>query len=174
MAQATKSLSTIAALALLLGSAEAQAPDTKTKTIWSIWGRNITQQACGDFAFVWSYSPEGRIFSPADGGGYNTPPVYPYERGDPITVIGWSVTQRLSDPTAIGSWVIGSATNYAAGADVFASGGGIGTNSSRGFFPTGTGLPQGGTAWANSRFDLYGKCDKGTQGFDVVIYYTSP
>jgi len=179
MAQVTRlsfitSLTALALLALpipdlAVSPAEAQT----TKTVWSIWRRNVAWQPCGDFNFTLSLYPHGYMQNDGNGIPYQQNSSYPYDAGHPITVIGWSITQQLSDNNAIGSWVAGSG-HGGDGADVFAGGGGVGTNHSRGFFPPGTGVPQGGTAWINTRFDVYGKCNTGMQMFDAVIFYTSP
>lgn len=176
-AKITISLTALAFLTLpVIAALPAHAQAPATKPIWSIWARNIHWQPCGDFNFSFSVYPHG--YMEGDGAGIPDPrsPSNPYDAGQPITVIGWSITQRLSDNNAIGSWVVGSGrwSNHGTGADVFASGGGVGTNHNKGFFPPGIGLPQGGTAWINSRFDIYGNCNSGSQRFDVVIFYTSP
>jgi hypothetical protein len=95
----------------------------------------------------------------------------PFDGGQAISITGWQITQILSDPTASGFMVVGSAhsTNGVAdGGDVFASGGGVGTWTSQGSLSPG--MAQGGTG----HIDAYTSCDKGTQQLIVVLPYSAP
>jgi hypothetical protein len=95
----------------------------------------------------------------------------PFDTGAPISITGWQLTQILSDPTASGYAVVGSAHATASGpdgGDVFASGGGVGTWSRNSSLSPA--LPQGGTG----HIDAYAVCDKGTQQLILVLPYSSP
>ena len=101
-------------------------------------------------------------------------PLYPYDQGKPITIIGYEIVQILTLPTSNGYMVVGS-YHGGDGADIFAMTGGVGTNSKVGSFPNGIGLPQGTRTGAiDDHIDVYGFCDSGMQQALVNILYTSP
>src|SRR5262245_20081241 len=100
---------------------------------------------------------------------------YPFDQGKPITIVGYQIVQILTVATANGYMVVGS-HHGGDGADVFASTGGVGTNSNSDMFPPGTGLRQGGRSDQSgvSYIDVYGWCDSGMQQALVILLYTSP
>lgn len=95
----------------------------------------------------------------------------PYNASQPITLIGWEITQVLSDPTASGAVIVGSAS-ATPGADIFASGAGVGSWSKNGTLPLG--LAQGGPLSNNAHIDIYDQCDRGTRQIIFVGLYSSP
>jgi hypothetical protein len=95
----------------------------------------------------------------------------PFDRGKPITITCYQLSQILSDPTAsgyavVGSWHVG-ANGENDGADVFASGAGIGSWTREKNLSAG--LPQGGGN--DAHIDVYAACDKGTQQILLVLEY---
>jgi hypothetical protein len=100
-------------------------------------------------------------------------PDYPYDRGKPITIVGYQIVQILSVSTANGYMVVGSYHGND-GADIFAMTGGVGTNRAAGSLPQGTGIAQGTVGHPDAHIDVYGVCDSGTQQALVNILYTSP
>jgi hypothetical protein len=100
---------------------------------------------------------------------------YPFDQGKPITIVGYQIVHILTVATANGYMVVGSA-HEGDGADVFASTGGVGTNSKSDMFPPGTGLPQGKRSDQPGApyIDVYGWCDSGMQQALVNLLYTSP
>lgn len=160
-------------LAALLVSAPASAEEIRP--MWSIWWQS-DQSDCN-----WWNTPMIAADLPCRIGkvGVSICPhaehsVSPYDRGKPITIVGWELVQLLSDPSASGAMAVGSGNPNAA--DVFALTGGIGTNKSSGTLPPGFGIPQGaGTGEEGLGYiDVYGRCDKGRQQALVKILYTSP
>ena len=149
-------------------------PAASAATIWSIWWTS-DPLPCN----YWD-KPMTRAALPCNVQGSNSicpnpNKSDPWDQGQPITVVGWSLIQELSDPTAQGKMIVGNGM-LASGADVFGTTAGVGTNSHSGFFPPGLGFPEGPQGY----FDVYGTCQSGannaviTQTAWVVIYYTSP
>ena|SRR6185312_5555546 len=98
----------------------------------------------------------------------------PYDQGQPITIVGYQLTQILSDPHACGYAIVGSAhgSPQQDGADTFASGGGCGGtwSKSKNFSPNG--IPQGGGN--DAHIDAYAACTTGNYQLLLVVEYTSP
>lgn len=151
----------------------------ETKPLWSIfwlsdllpcegyWGKPMTAESSPcekSSGIALSICPRPKQY-----------PLYPYDNGKPITVVGYQLAQILTVPTANGYMVIGSA-HIADAADIFAMTAGVGTNSKSAIFPEGIGLPQGprGEPPGYGYFDVYGVCDSGKQRALVNILYTSP
>lgn len=106
-------------------------------------------------------------------GGWNTP----YSQGHSIKVRGVQASQMLTDPTASGYFVVGSASVSMPGADVFASHAGVGSHSFAKNAPEHLPLYQGNpVAGDTSHIDVYASCDKGQYQMLVVLEYedTSP
>jgi hypothetical protein len=64
-------------------------------------------------------------------------PYYPYDQGQPITVVGYQLIQQLTDPTASGWMAIGSGNAQVNGPDIFAMTAGVGTNAHSDMLPDG-------------------------------------
>jgi hypothetical protein len=161
--------------AILFGTAPCLA---QTKPLWSIywlsdklpcegyWGKPMTAAAapCGKVGdSTISICPRPQDYP------------YPYNQGKPITIVGYQIVHILTEAMANGHMVVGS-QHGGDGADVFASTGGVGTNSKSAMFPPGTGLPQGEMSDQPgvSHIDVYGWCDSGMQQALVILLYTSP
>jgi hypothetical protein len=167
------------AVALLCWSLSANLAGAKEiKTVWSIWWHS-DELDCDQ----WS-APMIATYAPCKVNDVAVSicpdlhhPTSPFDQGQPITIIGWELVQRLSDPAASGVLIIGSSHAGADGADVFGITGGTGTSRNGGSFQPGAGIPQGEVPLLHPHYahlDLYGQCDKGTQQAFVVIYYTTP
>jgi hypothetical protein len=147
-------------------------------TLWSIYWISDTLP-CGEkywgepmIAAAWSCTVGNVVVSICPNPKHGKEP---FDQGQPITIVGFEITQILSVSTSGGYMAVGSG-HGGDGADVFAMTGGVGTNGKAGFFPAGTGLPQGVTP-ANpgyAHIDVYGVCDTGTQRALINILYTSP
>lgn len=96
----------------------------------------------------------------------------PYAQKRPIKIRGAQVSQILTDPTASGYFVVGSASVSTPGADVFASHAGVGSHSYTKNMPEGLPLYQGNPAVGDtSHIDVYASCDKGQYQMIVVLEY---
>lgn len=95
----------------------------------------------------------------------------PWDRGDPITIVGYHVSIILTAPDAKAIVELGTASKFT-GADVFATVSGTGTFTGKEWFPPGMEVPTGGDG---ARIDVYASCGGGgTYSILVTIFYTIP
>jgi hypothetical protein len=107
--------------------------------------------------------------------GFN--PGDPWDRGQAINVIGYQITLILSSLNAQGVMEVGAEPGPGRGADIFATTAGVGSTTSKDWFPPGVTIPQqaGDKALTHTHFDVYASCGgQGTYAALVTIFYTSP
>jgi hypothetical protein len=93
---------------------------------------------------------------------------YPWDRGEPILILGYHLSAVLSSPDSKAIIELGTGSNWGS-ADVFATAAGTGTFTSREWFPPGMVVPTGGD---HARIDVYGSCGgAGTFNVLVTIFY---